>query len=39
MGRPCSICQHPEVQRISKDLLSGVSYRQLQRTYRIDEGC
>jgi hypothetical protein len=35
MGRPCSICNHPSQSDISRDLLSGIHYREIARRHSV----
>ena len=35
VGRPCTVCNHPERQEIDKALVSGTVYRKLSETYGL----
>src|SRR5215471_20853148 len=35
MPKPCSICTHPQVREISRDLLAGVTYKSIAETYHV----
>ena len=35
MGRPCTVCHHPELQQITADLMSRVPYRTIEKRYRL----
>jgi hypothetical protein len=36
VGRPCTICRHPDSQAIVKDLIAGRSYRQIGAQYHVN---
>jgi hypothetical protein len=35
IGRPCSVCTHPQTREISADLFAGVSYRSIQKKFGV----
>jgi len=38
VGRPCSLCQHAEREAVTKDLLAGISYREISKRYAVSLG-
>lgn len=37
MPRPCSLCQHPELKRITEDLMRRTPYRVMQSRYKVSK--